>query len=516
MRFNAGTLTAADAGARTLRYRLLPYGEPGRTSLGTVTVDRGVLHAADVPANAPLNLEHDPTRPVGVLSQLEDESDALYATFTILPTTAGDDLLTEAAAGVRTGVSVEIDGARIRAGRLVAGLLSAAAAVVKPAFPTALLTASDTEEPAEDDDTPDTDPGPVPGEDDEPATVTPNGDTIPSDDPEDPPMLDTDETTEAPAVAAATAPVLHASARPVSIRQAAELVGDTIRAVAEGRDASTLLAALTDVTATSTATGQGPQWLGELWVSEAPSRPFVESVVNGALTGIKPPSGWRWNLAPAVADYSGDKADVPSNSPTLTAITSTLKRLAGAHDLDRAIFDLGETELIEAYWREMAGSYAELSEDYLADTLVAGATNGTTAAGIVLASSAADVVVGAALQVAAVKGARPSFVGMAPNLYAEMLTNPASAALEFLSGSMGFDGGGNFGGVRIFMSPSLATDTVVAGDRRAARYFELPGSPIRAQAVNMPEGGIDVGVFGYAAAYITKPTAIVKIIRPAA
>lgn len=542
MRLDAGTLTASDAGARTLTYRLIPYGELGSTSLGRVVIHRGTLHAADL--GAPLNLEHDPTHPVGVLSSFDDAMDALYATFTILPTRAGDDLLTEAAAGVRVGASVEVADTRITGHRVTGGRITGAAAVVRPAFPSALLTAAEVDaahDPAtcptcgaltvtdgdetpvpadtESDDTPgDTpteapDPGSTPAEPD-PATLPPNGDdpaTTTDEDPAVPPVIED----EAPATA--TAPVLHASARPVSITDAAETAGAAMRAVAEGRDPHALLAALSDVTATAMANSQPQSWLGELWTETNVSRPTIESVVQGALGGtLKPPSGWRWNAAPAVANYTGDKADVPSNAPTLTAITSTLKRLAGAHDVDRAIFDLGDAELIAAYWREMSASYAALSEDYFSDLLEAGATDGTTAAGIVEASSAVDVIVGAALQVAAVKGARPTFIGVSTNLFAEFLTNPDASKLEFLTGSGGFDGSGSFGGVRLYLNPSLATDTVLAGDRQAARYFELPGSPIRAQAVNMPNGGIDVGVFGYAAGFITKPTAIVKIIRPSA
>jgi len=253
--------------------------------------------------------------------------------------------------------------------------------------------------------------------------------------------------------------------------------------------------------------------LGQLWDDEPRDRPFIDSVQHGDLTGLKGPSGWRWNLAPAVAAYGGDKGAVPSNAPTLTAITGTLQRLAGAHDMDRAIFDLGETDLIEAYWQAMADSYADLSEDYMSDTLVAGATDATVSSGTVLATTAARVVVNVAMAVAQV--ARPTFVGLSADLFSEFLVNPDSASLEFLSGSAGFDGSATLGGLRIFLGKTLAARTAVGGNVKAARYFELPGSPIRAQAVNMPNGGIDVGVFGYCSAFITKPTAVVKIVRPA-
>ena len=51
----AGTLLAADPGTRQLTYRLLPYGEAGRTNLGVITAAAGTV-ALPAAAAVVLNL----------------------------------------------------------------------------------------------------------------------------------------------------------------------------------------------------------------------------------------------------------------------------------------------------------------------------------------------------------------------------------------------------------------------------------------------------------------------------
>src|SRR3954452_6235129 len=95
-----GTLLSASTDDRTLTYRLLPFGEPGRTSLGTVTVAPGAVELpADVTAMS-ANLEHDRTRPVAKFVSVTESDDGLDAVVRVLATTAGNDLLVEAAEGV--------------------------------------------------------------------------------------------------------------------------------------------------------------------------------------------------------------------------------------------------------------------------------------------------------------------------------------------------------------------------------------------------------------------------------
>ncbi len=140
----AGTLLSASTEDRTLTYRLLPFGEPGRTSLGKVTVSAGVVQLPADVTSMSANLEHDRTRPVAKFVSVTETDEGLDAVVRVLATSAGNDLLVEAAEGVRTGISVEIDAPVIKAGNLQAGVLDGAGFVTNPAFPSAQLVAADT------------------------------------------------------------------------------------------------------------------------------------------------------------------------------------------------------------------------------------------------------------------------------------------------------------------------------------------------------------------------------------
>ena len=50
---------------------------------------------------------------------------------------------------------------------------------------------------------------------------------------------------------------------------------------------------------------------------------------------------------------------------------------------------------------------------------------------------------------------------------------------------------------RIVAHPAITAGHVIVGTKDAATFYELPGSPIRVEAVDMVKGGIDAGVFGY-------------------
>jgi hypothetical protein len=93
----AGVLLTANAEARTLTYRLLPYGEQGRTSVGLVTASAGSVTLPTDPSSMHLNIQHDRTRPVGKAVSVTEDEEGVLAVFGIANTTAGNDLLAEAA-----------------------------------------------------------------------------------------------------------------------------------------------------------------------------------------------------------------------------------------------------------------------------------------------------------------------------------------------------------------------------------------------------------------------------------
>jgi phage head maturation protease len=98
-------ITAADSQSRTITGQIMAFDTPANASTGKVMFKQGSLN----PSSVTLNLEHDPSRPIGksIDMSLSPDKSALMATFKILPTTAGNDSLVEAMHGVRDGFSVE-------------------------------------------------------------------------------------------------------------------------------------------------------------------------------------------------------------------------------------------------------------------------------------------------------------------------------------------------------------------------------------------------------------------------
>lgn len=480
-----GSLVASDVPARTLTYRLLPFGEPGRTNRGMVTASRGVV-ALPLPGDVVLNIEHDRTRPVGRGIALVEDADAIVATFAIAPTRAGDDLLAEAAAGLRTGASVELDDVVIRAGALTSARLTAAGAVVAPAFPSALLVASDTPQ--------DDDPAPL---DDDPADEDPD-DADAVDDTTGETVTDTAVTASAPAAAPAT---LAASATtPAPAALTLPRVASLLAAAGRGDRSPELLAALSDITHTAAAETEAPQFIREVWSGVAYERQIVPLVAPGTLTSMKV-QGWRWKVAPAGADYAGDKGAVTSNAAETEPAEFSAARWAGAHDVDRSFVDFSVPGFWESYWQAMAASYASWSDGKALTAIKAGATavvpDGT---GVIAAIVKASLAV--------IPHGTPSYCLLGGTAFAELVERDP---LAFLSGNVSLTSGdGAVGGLAFRTHASLAATDVIVGTRNAATWYELGSAPIRAEAVNIANGGVDVGAFGYGVLGIHAATGIAK------
>lgn len=480
-----GTLVAADEGARTLTYRLLPYGETGRTSRGAVTVRAGVVRLPDDPGAVVLNMEHDRLRPVGRASSIVEDTTGLVATFAIADTTAGRDLLAEAAAGLRTGASVELDDVVIRDGALTSGALTGAGAVVAPAFPSALLVASDT--PQDDDpESPDGDP----------VVEDPDDDADAVDDPQENTVTDT-VLASAPAAAPAA---LVASATPATPALTLPRVSSLLAAAGRGDRSPELLAALSDITHTAAAEVEPPQFIQEVWSGVQYERQIVPLVASGNLTGMKV-TGWRWKIPPAGADYAGDKVAVTSNAAETEPVEFAAARWAGAHDVDRSFVDFTVPGFWESYWQAMAASYASWSDSKALAAIKAGATavvpDGT---GVVAA------IVKAALAV--IPHGTPNYCLLGATAFAELVERDP---LAFLSGNVSLTSGdGNVGGLSFRTHAGLAATDVIVGTRNAATWYELSSAPIRVEAVNIANGGVDTGAFGYGVLGIHAATGIAK------
>lgn len=504
----------ADKAARTVTGTILPYGEIGHTNMGPVTAAPGVT----IPELVRANVGHDRNVPVGRLAAFDDTDSGITGTFSVSATPAGDALLAEIAAGDRDGLSVEIDDAVITDGVLSGGTLSWVGFVTEPAFSSARLTGADA---SETDATVNDDGSVTVATPSAVVTVSiteteppPEDDTGTAED-EPPDNREDEEMAATTAAARPNVPVLTGGAQDDrnAIRSLRDYV--TLWAAAKNGNDHRLLAALQDVTWSGIGVNVAqPQWIGELWSGNPYTRVIVPLINSGTLTSLKIQS-WRWTTKPVMAEYAGDKADVPSNPIATEPVEDDATRYAGAHDIDRALVDFPNPAVLEGYYTAMTESYARLTDAAALNDLLAAAptvTLGSVPSGV---SASAAALVDAALAVAEV--ARPTFAVVAADVLRDLLLTPRDAVLELLSQSLGLEGGSVIG-FSIIARPEMNPGTVLVGTRSAATFYELGGgAPIRVQALDIARGGVDAGVFGYGGTVIHMAEGLAKAdVSPAA
>lgn len=511
---------------------LLPYGEQGNTNLGKFSISPGAVTIPADPEVVTVNTQHERENPVGRATELIDTPAGIVGTFKIANTPEGDTVLAEIAEGLRSKLSAEVKNIVIRSGKAISGSLFGAAIVEQGAFPSAALLAADTPdavvEVSDAGDVTivsDVNPDAIVVE-----TVNPDGtvdETVYTEDNQvDPNQVDPTNNEGAP-MGAATAPdtlqahkaapedatlgtVIHSltsAAQNGSRSMFAELM-----ARPEGEAAATLYGALSDVKISGTGQVgtaiQQPQWIGELWSGRAYERKIIPLIGSGALSGLKI-QGWRWTTKPEVATWAGNKAAITSNAPATESYEVTASRLAGAHDIAREFRDFDVPGFWEGYFKGMTESYAKATDDATLDALIAGATavTATTATENIAWSRIIDGVN------AIIAEAVPTFAVVATDLYRDLLLTKNNDALAYLNATIGLEGGSS-SGFTIVPHAGLSAGNVLVGSREAATSYELPGSPIRVEALDMVKGGVDVGLFGYNATVIHDEAAL-ALVAPA-
>jgi len=492
------TAAPADPADRVLSGLALPYGADGRTSAGLVRASRGVLRWPDDLRRVKVFAGHDRDRPIGYLTAIADTDAGLAVSFRLANTPDGDAALLEAREGTRDAISVELEDVELSdAGDVLAAELVGLALVPMPAFSDARLAAEDTAPPAppdQDDDDEDEDEQ-QPESDDLEATVPDTTTTHPS------------------AALAARAPADLAASRGgrrglLTLDAAAAQVAATFRA--SDRSAAALTAALANITPTSTGSANTapPQWLGEVWTPEYLHLDWANAISTGVLTSMTL-TGWkRLPPGPVISPYAGDKAPIPTDGTLgFGPVTVNAHRHAVGADFDRIWIDFGDESVITTWLRLVAQDYAKKLDAAIGAAILAEATDGGTAPNVIAAVSQAAQTLKSA-------GASVSFIGIAADLYAQYLAITTAEAPWWLAASSAVDLAGTSASVnnlRIFESPTLPAGTVTAGDRRAATQYTPRGNPFTVRAVDLANGGMDVGVFGYSAELVNDPLGIVTV-----
>lgn len=489
----AGQLLASSREDRVLRYRLLPFNEPGRTNKGQLLASAG---SVEVPAEPQrVNVEHDKTRPVGTMTTTED-AEGLLAEVQVANTRAGDDALEEAESGLRTGISVELDRPVIRNGRLVSGKLAGAGLVADPAFPSAQLTAS------------------VP---DEGTADTTQQEGITPLEPQTPPA----GTLTAESLNQLLASFASGSASGAPEGPDTSLHGVTTALSEFGR--GQLTAAALDVVTKADVFDKVnvPQYVGELRTARRYTPRYIpllgaQDLTSSTLTGWKYTDG----KAPQVNDWTPGSTgtipneihnDIPTNEVAIETVTATAAYLAGGHSIGRVHYDLPTPGFLESYIRES-------DDDFMRKLDARVLTNITTAANhTAVVSAGADatnvwtkLILGAhnVLEVDL-----PEWAVIGPDLWRQALATSKLEALELLSSALGLEEG-SLDKFRLIGAPVSATSlngTVLVGSKSTATLHTLPGGPTRVEAINVQKGAVDNGVYGYWGIINHQKKALVKV-----
>jgi HK97 family phage major capsid protein/HK97 family phage prohead protease len=101
----SGHITAADSGRRELIGQIVPFGKPGNTSAGLVVFDVGSIVNLEA-SGIKLLREHDHTAPVGKAIEFSANPGGIIGRFKVSNTSLGNDILIEAAEGLREGFSI--------------------------------------------------------------------------------------------------------------------------------------------------------------------------------------------------------------------------------------------------------------------------------------------------------------------------------------------------------------------------------------------------------------------------
>lgn len=460
-----GELLASSTEDLTLTYLLLPYGQVGHTNVGSITASKGVVDISTDVKSLVVNEDHDFKKPIGYFDSIVEDETGLTATVRLIDTQAGRDAHTLATSGLRKGISVEIAEPLIRNGNLMAGRLTGAGLVVRPAFENALLTAADCGETLTKESTME-------------STSTPL------------------EAAEAPSVVQA-APIYAADAN-------LNISALTMEAVTSG-GAQTINAALSELKTTDDAGKSfiGDQEVGTLWEAHKVDRPLINAI------GIKPlnslfVTGTKRTRDFAVADWAGNLVELPTGKFSTSRENWQAERKAVAVDVAMELVEFGGEDVITSLYDDALGSFVEQTEAELVTYISAEATVITAAYSPIGAVNKAAAVLGAI-------GARMDFVAVSTDVFSALQEVAAADAPWWLANQGSIDlraGTATVGGITLTSNQSLPLKTVLVGDSRAVDYRESKEFKVR--AVDVAHGGVLVNFIKLNAQKVTDKGAILK------
>jgi HK97 family phage prohead protease len=503
--------SAGEDSPRTITGVAVPWDTAATVSSGEkVAFKRG---AFDLNAKAPKLLEnHDMTQLRGVVVELADDDAGLLFTAKFANTKASDEAIELVKAGAYDSVSVGAVPIKFKYDKQGVMVVSQAnlveiSLVAQPAFADAVITEIAASEP-----------------DAEPIAASPEADEPQPDNiPEEEIMSQDTPTVEASAEIVPTAPLFAAARREVKLPTAVEYIaaaiagGDQWRAMSEA-----LKAAAPDIVTNDTPGILPTPIISPVYNNFIGRRPVVDAVGVRAL-----PAGGKVFIRPEVTTHTSIGASIAEQSPTAGTMVVfnnqvTKQIFGGFVNISEADIDWSDPAILSVVLDDMGRIYANATDNYAADTLVAGAsvTSNFSAGSLVDPSAWAAWTAGAAATIlSSSNGNLPSHLFLSPDVWQFLLglSDTSDRPLFPQVGPMNAFGNlapgqynGNAFGLQVVVDRNFAASTLIIGDASGYELFEQQKG---AMSIESPSTLSRTLAFrGYFAALMIDPTKFVKAV----
>ena len=487
MRLDFSTsITAADAKTRTIFGQIVPFGQVGSTSLGPVIFEAGSLHIGD---NVKVLLEHDGRRPVGKLVSTSANPSGIMGEMKISQTTAGSDVLVEAADGLRDGISVgaNIIEHTVKDGNIVvtSAELVEVSLVTNPAFAEARVTQV------------------AASADDETQTVE---ETEMTEQPIE--VIEEVAEVEASKIEASTfGSPIFTQPRELPALTAGQFAHKMLSAQRGNRDAIDFVTAAGEATTTDNAGLIPVPYLREIIGVVDSSRPFIDSIERRAL----PAAGMsfripRWQVLPTVAET--DELATPSDTMTeIDDLVVDVVKFAGQQRVSIELLERSDPSYLDELLRGLAASYAQQTDLYaFTEGVVGCGASGGTGYVAAIADAVADS--------AAVMRFNPNRLLVGATQYAGLLSavddadRPLFNAVGPTTNAAGTNimSRGNVMGLDLVVDYNIGATNILAYPSAYAAFYESGTAQVRVNVIDTMT--VEIAVYGFVALANKYPTAI--------
>ena len=495
---------AGEESPRTITGVAVPWDTPATVSSGEkVAFKRG---AFDVNAKAPKLLEgHDMTQLRGVVTEIVEADEGLLFTAKFAKTRAADEAIELVKAGAYDSVSVGAIPVKFKYDKSGTMVVSQAnlveiSLVAQPAFADAVITEIAASQPEEEE------------------AVEPQ----PNDIPEEETMSQETPAVEASAEIVPTAPIVFAAAkREVKMPTATEYLAAAISGGDQWRAMSEVVrAAAPDIVTNDTPGILPTPIVSPVYNNFIGRRPVVDAV------GVKAmPGGGKVFIRPEVTTHTSIGASIAEQSPTAGTLVvfnnQVTKQIFGGYvNISEADIDWTDPSILQVVLDDMGRIYANATDNYAADQLVAGVSVTQAFALADVAKPevwAAEIAEASATILSSSNGNLPTHLFVSPDRWRNLvgLSDTSNRPLFPQVGPMNAQGnlsptqlGGNAFGLQVVVDRNFASGVAIVGD---ASGYELYEQQKGTMSIESPSTlSRTIALRGYFAALMIDPTKFVQ------